>query len=267
MTVVPVDLERSRYGLKQVLRSEVVKLSSLRSTWWTLLATVVGTLGVTALTALSATNRPPGWYQGWRDWFDPTNRSLTGLALGVLAIGVLGVLAATSEYGSGTIRSSLAAAPRRPLLFGGKLMVAGILALAVSEALTFASFFLGQAIMSGGGAPSASLGQPGVLRAVALSGAFVALLGILGVALGVIIRHTAGAIGVFVGVTFLLPLLAQPAPGDLERYLPITMLANSVGAVLPQHRPLTAPVSFGLMAAYTVGAIVLAAVLFVRRDA
>lgn len=268
MTVVPFESMRGRYGLRQVVRGEVVKLTSLRSTWWTLLVTVVGTLGVTALAAHGATDHGPGWYQGWRNWFDPTNQSLTGLVLGVLALGVLGILAVTSEYGSGTIRSSLAAAPRRPLLLGGKVLVVGVLALAVSEVLTFASFALGQAILSGGGAPSASLGQPGVLRAVALSGIFVALLGLLGAALGVIIRHTAGAIGVFVGVTFLLPLLLHNAPGDLQRYVPITMLANSVGAVLPQHpSQLPAPVALGLMAAYSAAALGLAAVLFVRRDA
>ena len=126
---------------------------------------------------------------------------------------MFGVLAATGEYGTGTIRSSLAATPRRPLFLVGKVVVVGAIALAVGEVLTFASFWIGQAVLSGGGVPSATLGQPGVLRAVVLSGAFLALLGLLGLGLGVIIRHTAGAMAAYVGITFLIPLLHPNLPG------------------------------------------------------
>ena len=141
--------------------------------------------------------------------FDATNQSLTGLALGSLTIGVLGVLMITGEYGSGTIRSSLAATPRRPLFLGAKTVVIAAISLIVGEILTFACFFTGQAILSGN-APVASLGQPEVLRALLLTGAYLALLGMFGLGLGVIIRHTAGAITAFVGVIFLLPVLLQP---------------------------------------------------------
>jgi ABC-2 type transport system permease protein len=267
MTVLAPLESHSRYGLKQVVRAEWIKVFSLRSTMWTLLVTVVGTLGVTVLATHGQTDRPSGWYHGWHSWFDPTNQSLTGLALGTLAIGVLGVLAVTGEYGSGTIRSSLAAVPRRPLLLLGKLLVVSAIAVVVSEALTFACFGVGQVILSHGGAPSASLGQPGVLRAVALSGAFLALLGLLGVGLGFIIRHTAGAISAYVAITFLLPILSRAIPGNLGRFMPELMLANSVGAVLPHPDQLRAPVGFLLMALYCTVTLGIATFLFVRRDA
>jgi len=254
-----VEVPGGRYGIRQVVRSELAKMASLRSTFWTLLVTTVGTVGVTILTTANVQH-------GFED-FDPTNSALTGLALATLAIGVFGVLAATGEYGTGTIRASLAAAPRRRLFLVGKVLVVGSIALVVGELLTFASFWIGQAVLSTRGIPSATLGQPGVLRAVALSGAFLALLGLLALGLGVVIRHTAGAMAAYVGITFLLPLLIQHLPGNPVRYTPVGMLANSVSAVLPQSGQVSAPVGLLLMALYTTAVLGLAAVLIARRDA
>jgi ABC-2 type transport system permease protein len=252
-----------RYGLKQVMAGELTKIASLRSTLWTLLVMSLGMLGVTILSVHSATGHPRQWYQG----FDPTSQSLTGLALGTLAIGVLGVLAVTGEYGSGTMRSTLAAGPRRLVLLVGKVLVLGTIALVVSEVFTFACFWVGQAILSGGGAPSARLSQPGVLRAVALSGAFLALLGLIGLGLGVLIRHTAGAMAGYVGVTFLLPLIMTKIPGNPARFTPIPILANSVSAVIPQQGQLRAPVGFLLTALYATVILAVGAALLLRRDA
>jgi ABC-2 type transport system permease protein len=261
--LITLETPAGRYGLKQVMRAEVTKIASLRSTFWTLLVTVVGTLGVTILTTSNAPHHSRAGYQG----FDPTNTALTGLALATLAIGVLGVLSATGEYGTGTIRSSLAAAPRRPVFFAGKVLVVGLIALAVGEFLTFASFEVGQAILSAGGAPSATVGQPGVLRAVVLSGAFLALLGLVGLGLGVIIRHTAGAISAYVGVTFLLPVLLQLLPGNPSRFTPVGILANSVSVVVHQSGQVSAPVGFLLMVLYGTVIVGVGAALIVRRDA
>ena len=109
--------------------------------------------------------------------------------------------------------------------------------------------------------------RPGVLRAVTLSGAFLALLGLVGLGLGVIIRHTAGAIGAYVGLTFLLPLLIQRLPGDPSRYTPVGILANSVSAVTPQGNHVSVPVGFLLMVLYSAVVLGLGAVLIARRDA
>jgi ABC-2 type transport system permease protein len=177
------------------------------------------------------------------------------------------VLAVSGEYGTGTIRSSLSAAPRRPLLLLGKALVVGGIALAVGEVLVFASFWIGQAVLSAGGAPTATLSQAGVLRAVALSGAFLSLLGLMGLGLGVIIRHTAGAMAAFVGITFLLPVLLQRIPGTPSRYTPVGILANSVSAVMPQSNQLSAPTGFLLMILYCTVILGLGAVLIARRDA
>ncbi len=262
MTIAPTtDSRHWRAGLSQSIRAEWTKLTSLRSTKWTLLITVVGTLLVTFLAARSDLHHPRTWYQG----FDPTNVSLTGLAVGSLAIGVLGVLAMSGEYGTGTIRSSLSAMPRRGVLLTAKVAVVGIGTLVIGELLSFASFFVGQAVLSGG-APTASLGQPGVLRAVALSGAFLALFALLGLGLGTLIRHTAGAIAVFAGITLLAPILLHSIAGT-ARYAPEIIFANSVAAVVRQSDALSVTIGVVLMLAYCAGALGLGAVLLDRRDA
>ena len=204
-TLMPQPMAQRRYGLREAVRAEFTKIRTLRSTTWTLLATIVGTLLVTVLATSNIHRKGLIGPQA----FDPTNQSLTGLAIGQLTIGLLGILLITGEYGSGTIRSSLAAIPRRPLLLGAKVIVIATISLVVSEILAFACFFTGRSILSGN-APIASLGDPGVLRALLMAGAYLALLGMFGLGLGVIIRHTAGAITTFVGVIFLLPVLLQP---------------------------------------------------------
>jgi ABC-2 type transport system permease protein len=265
MTNVAVPLPTQRgYGIAQAVRGEVTKLASLRSTTWTLLATVVGTLLVTVLATDGIHRSGRGAWQG----FDPTNQSLSGLAIGQLTIGLLGILMITGEFGSGTIRSSLAAIPRRRVLLGAKVIVIAGISLVVSEILTFACFFIGRAILSGH-APVASLGQPGVLRALILSGTYLALLGMFGLGLGVIIRHTAGAITAFVGVIFLLPVLLQPlsAHGNPARFTPEHILASSVAAVVPETGSVSPTLGFVLMALYCAAALVGAMIILQRRDA
>jgi ABC-2 type transport system permease protein len=251
------------YGLRQAVRAEWAKIGSVRSTTWTLLATVVGTLLVTFL----ATRNIHRAGAGGRD-FDPTNQSLTGLAIGQLTIGLLGVLMITGEYGSGTIRSTLMATPRRPLLLGAKALVIAAISFVVGEALAFACFFLGRSLLSGH-APLASIGQPGVLRALVLTGAYMALLGLFGLGIGVIIRHSSGAIAAFVGVIFLLPTLLEPlnSYGNPSRFTPEAILADSVAAVVPQSGQLSPMVGFLLMALYSAVALGVGMLLLHRRDA
>lgn len=271
MTTIPVTAPRRatggatsgpwRAGLTQTMRAEWTKLVSLRSTRWTLLVTAVGTFLVTWLATRTELHHSAQWYRG----FDPTNQSLSGLAIGSLALGVLGVLAISGEYGSGTIRSSLSAMPRRVVLLTAKILVVGLGTLVVGEVLSFVSFFEGQAVLSGG-APTATLGQPGVLRAVALSGAFLALYALLGLGLGTIIRHTAGAIAVFAGVTLLAPILLHPL-GSISRFAPEVIFANSVAAVLPESDSVSVTLGVVLMLSYCAAALGLGAMLLQRRDA
>jgi len=288
------DLPPGRVGLLRSMAAEWTKLWSVRSTLWTLVGTAVAVVGLSALS--TGTITPSDIID------DPTRRSLVGIFLGQLVFGVLGVLVMSAEYGTGTIRSTLAAVPRRPLVLGAKVIVFGVVAVVVSEVLAFTAFALGQALLSARhavgtsaavaaragqlGVPvphglqgllsggSASLGQPGVLRAVVGGGLYLAVLGLLALGLATIIRHTAGAITTFVAIVLVLPLIVEALPASIghavSRYLP----AN-IGLVLfSTHGPpdrVTASFSpwagFALLVGYTVVVLVAGCWVLVRRDA
>src|SRR6266705_253722 len=184
---------RGHYRFGHVAQMEWIKLRSLRSTWWTLAFTAVAAIAVGVAVGLNTKNPSE----------DLTNNALAGVSVGLLLIGVLGVLVMTSEYTSGMIRATLAAAPNRSLVLAAKAAVFGAVALALGEATSFISFFAdGATLRHGIAAPT--LGQPGVLRAVVLTGAGFCLIGLLGLGLGAIIRHSAAAVGVLVAGVYVL---------------------------------------------------------------
>jgi ABC-2 type transport system permease protein len=263
-----------RYSIVGVVRSEWTKLRTVRSTTWSLVATIIVTIGIGALASYAQGNayNNSGFID--RASFDATHISLAGLLFGQIAIGVLGILAVTAEYSTGTIRATLSAIPNRPLVLAAKSLVFCALALFVGEVVCFAAFFLGQAILDGS-APSATLSGPGVLRAVVGSGLYLALLGVIALGLGVIIRHTAGAITAFVGVVLILPLVVQALPTSLIdkiwKFLPF-----SIGQTIGQTNPTTHDFSFptfspwaglAVLACYALSLLVIGGILLQRRDA
>ena len=204
-------------------------------------------------------------------WYivDPTHDCFIGLVLGQLLLGTLGVLAITSEFSSGMVRATFAAVPRRPLVLAAKAAVLGAVTLAVGEASAFAAFYAGQAVLNAP-APHAALGQPGVLRAVLMAGAYPALIAVIGLGLGAVVRHTAGAICVLVGVLFVLPLLFAPLSASVQNasknFLPHPM-ANALTAAKPLAHTLPPGLVFGLLCAYAIGALAAGACALTRRDA
>jgi ABC-type transport system involved in multi-copper enzyme maturation permease subunit len=267
MTLLMETARPERLGVRHAVRSEVTKILTLRSTTITFGITVLAALLVTGLATNAALHHRPGYYVG----FDPTQLSLTGLVVAGLTGGVFGALLVTGEYSSGTIRSTLAAMPRRPLVLVAKTGVTAAATVVFCELLSFVSFFLGQAILSGG-APSASLGSPGVLRAVAMTGVFIALMALMSFGFGLIFRSTAASIAAFAGVVFVLPLVMQGISQYDVRYLPTNILLKSIMSTVPAGRgglggPVSPAVGLLLMAAYAATAIAVGAVLFARRDA
>ena len=187
---------RGHYRFTDAARMEWVKLRSLRSTWWTLAVTIAAAAGIAVAVGANTENATG----------DLTNNALAGIALGLLLVGVLGVLAMTGEYSSGTIRSTLVAVPNRPLALAAKATVFGALALAAGEAAAFIAFFAGGAALPAA-IPAPTLGQPGVLRAVVLGGAGYCLIGLLGLGFGAVVRHTALAVGLLVGGVYVVAQL------------------------------------------------------------
>jgi ABC-type transport system involved in multi-copper enzyme maturation permease subunit len=254
------------YRAKNIAKSEVVKMLTLRSTAIMLGLTVVGSLLVTWLATNSARHKSPGWYSSVS--FDPTQQSMIGLIVACLIGGVFGALLITGEHASGTIRTTLSATPRRSLLLATKIAVAAVATLVVFELLSFVAFFLGEAILSGGGAPHANLGTPGALRAVVMTGAFITLTSLMSFGFGLIFRHTAAAIAAFAGVVFVLPLVMHGiSPADL-RYLPTNILTNSITATVNENPGAVSPaLGLVLMAVYASIVLAVGCALFVRRDA
>lgn len=203
------------YRLGGVVRSELTKMRSVRSTAWTLLLTIILTIGIGVIATSTVAGHWAHVSLADRLTFDPTNLSLVGLVAGQLTIGILGVLIITAEYSTGTIRSSLSAVPNRGTFLAAKVTTFALVALAVGEIVSFAAFFVGQAAL-GHSVPHATIGQPGVLRAVVGGGLYLTILGLLAVGLGTIIRHTAGAIVAFVGVLFLVPALTPAFPSSVQ---------------------------------------------------
>jgi hypothetical protein len=148
--------------------------------------------------------------------------------------------------------------------------VLGSATLAAGEILAFAAFLAGQAVLQGP-APRAALGQPGVLRAVLMAGAYPALIALIGLGLGAVIRHTAGAICVVVAVLFLLPPLVAPLGASTQdsvvRFLPEQIAALSLTAVRPVAPALSPAVAFALLCVYAAVALAAGAWQLARRDA
>jgi ABC-2 type transport system permease protein len=281
-TTVPVSTTRAalpaargRAGFGGALRSEFTKIRSVRSTYWSLLALVVITIGIGALFAFGRvqnfTQLPTGAQaaERARDIARATETSLFGLILGQLVIAVLGALTITSEYSTGMIRTSLAVMPRRGISLAAKAVVFGAIALVVGLVTSFISYFVGQAILSTHHLNS-TLGQPGVLRAVVGGGLFLAVCGLLSFGLGAVLRHTAGAITAAIGLLFVLFILSGFLPNNWAVHIDKWIPFNAGGAIW-EHDSGTAMFSpwtgFAVFCGYAAIALVAGLVLFRNRDA
>ncbi|HEX6471686.1 MAG TPA: ABC transporter permease subunit [Streptosporangiaceae bacterium] len=252
------------YGLRQAARMEWIKLRSLRSTTYALLLTAFGMITMGVVT-MANTKAPRGAEKIAS--FDPTNNVLAGVALGQLIVGALGVLVITGEYSSGTIRSTLAAVPDRRLALTAKAAVFGGLALVVGEVVTFVTFLAGRAALAAD-VPHPSLGDPDVLRAVLLSGAYLALVGLMGIGVGAITRHTASAIGALVGLLFVLPALLAGTTGTaVAKFFPTIIMGNSLGVSVPVDGVLSPWAGFAVLCLYPAVLLAVGGGLLVRRDA
>jgi ABC-2 type transport system permease protein len=256
---------RGRYRFRHAAAMEWIKLRTLRSTWWTLGISVAGAVAIGGAAGRAATNASG----------DLTNNALAGLVPGLLLAGVLGVLVMTSEYSSGMIRATLAAVPGRPLLLAAKAAVFGAVTLAAGEIAAFAAFFAGGATLPPG-VPAPALGQPAVLRAVLLSGTSFCLIGLLGLGLGAIIRHSPAAIGVLAGGVYVVAQVIGAVAHDVRAYMPVLIVGNSISTTRPLscggpagqcQQPLPAWTGLGLLCLYAAVALAAGGWLLSRRDA
>jgi ABC-2 type transport system permease protein len=260
-------------GFPGLMRAEWTKIRSVRSTVWTLIAFVVVCIGFTALIGWLSESHWYGPQAASRDasaLSDPVGFILgTGIGLGQLAIAVLGVLVITTEYSTGVIRASLLAVPRRLPMLAAKAVVFAVLLIVVTEIVAFCSFFVGSAILHAH--VPVSLGDAGVARAVIGAGLYLTVLGLFALAIGTMIRHTAGAISTIIGVVFVLPILSGLLPSSwgahINAYLP-----EQAGTLITHTREVSGDLlspwqGFGVLCIWTVLALAAAAYLLNRRDA
>lgn len=250
-----------------VIRSEFYKLRSVRSTFWTLAAAVGFNL---VIAGLAAAFIPPHLSPAEIAKTDAIRLSLAGLHLSQIAIGVLGALIITSEYGTGSIWTTFAAVPQRGVVLAAKTLVFTAAAMFVGLLSSFGAYEVFQAFLSGDQLRS-SLSDPGVLRAVCGGGLYLAALGIFGLGLGTILRSSTGAIATLFGILFVPQILIGLLPNSWQStvgpYLPMQAGSDIFIANRPEAGSLGPWVGFTVFTMYAVVALVVGFVLISRRDA
>ena len=249
-----------------VLRSEARKLGTVRFTFLALVAT----LAFNVVTAVLLGILLPGHLSAHQKaTIDSVRVSLGGLHLSQIAVGLLGVLAVTSEYSSGMIRATLAAVPQRRLLLTAKALVLTATAAAAGIATCLAAYLVFQAFLPAGDVMRTTLADPGVLRAVTGAGLYLTVLGLLGFGLGTIFRSSAGAVAVLFGVLFVPTLLTALLPSSwqdtLGAYLPMNA-GDAIYIVRPEAQMLQPWAGFGVFCLYAAAALAGGFVLIRRRD-
>lgn len=246
----------------RLVLSEWTKLRSVRSTLWSLLVAVVFTVGLSILVpAVRIHHLRPGEHID-----NPLELTLAGIQMAQLAVGVLGVLVISGEYATGMIRATMAAAPRRLPVLAAKAIVYGLTVFVLMLPAAFAAFFIGHAILQ----PhhqAVAFASHGVVRALVGAALYLTVVGLFGLALGAIVRNTAGGIALFAGIMFVLPPLMNVLPTSWNNaaspYLPLQagerVLQLQGGTLSPWQ-------GFAVLCGYAVAAFAIAAVLLRRRD-
>ena len=239
-----------------VLRSEWTKLWSVRSTWWctAVYLLVVGGGGWLAAAGTDSAARADVAVQ----------TALTGFGIGQLVLVVLGVLVVTGEFASGMALVSLTAVPRRSRLLLAKTVVVLAYCLVLSALLAVVCALAARTLTAvpGGVQP----GDPAVLRTLGLQVGAAGLVGVLSVALGTVLRSTAGAVGIAMALVFVAPPALALVGSRLASRLSQSLPALRVGedAFLAVATPWQ--IGMAVLAGWTVVVWLLGAVLFARRD-
>lgn len=259
----------------RVVRSEWIKFWSVRSTVWTLLgaAIAIPLIGMlmSAVASGDITGPGNGGASGSRlGGMSPLDLSLNGVAFAMLIVGVLGVLVGSREYATGQIRTTLQAVPHRLMALGGKAVVLGSVVFAAMLASAFVAFFGGQAILASSGAASVSITDAGSLQGVIGAAGYLAGVALIGLALGFLLRSTAGAIGTLVAGLMIVPgILALLLPdswlGALD-YLP-SAAGDAMRGVSDLTSSLDGWTGLVVFVAWIVAAMAGAGFMLERRDA
>ncbi|BDZ46233.1 ABC transporter permease subunit [Naasia aerilata] len=225
--VLPVPAA-SGVSFAGVLRSERIKLTSLRSTVWTVLSAVAGSVGFAGLIVLGILVAPAeGGDAGEIVAATFGERPALGaigfvVLIAQLLVAVLGVLVVSAERSSGLLAATVAAVPRRTPILAAKLVVSGVASFAVGLVIGVATWLVVQPSLPTIGKPAWEV-DAGTLQVVLGTALYLAMISVLSTALGSLFRSSAAGLGLVLGVLLLLPGVLPMIPlvgGGLAQILP-----------------------------------------------
>ncbi|OPC78097.1 hypothetical protein B4N89_38500 [Embleya scabrispora] len=258
----------ARLTFGRILDSEWAKIKTVRSTVWTLLALfAVSVLISWGIAALAASDVAKDVAEGKKN--DAPDLLTVGVAFGQIAALVLGVMSMTAEYSTGMIRTSLTAVPWRASMLTAKAVVLALVLFVVGAITGFCCYFLANLMLDAKDV-GVDLGEPGVIRALIGTGLYLAVLGLFGMALGVLLRHTAGAITLGIALIFVVGGVVGLIPGRTGDWIAKLMPANAGGQVMSVEaadKMLQPWPGFAVFAAETLILLLLGALLLEKRDA
>jgi ABC-type transport system involved in multi-copper enzyme maturation permease subunit len=268
-TAVPRLESTGRVGQTRVILSEWTKLHSLRSTRWSVLAAVVLTIGLPAVFAAVTASHWGSMSPHERADRHPLDIALAGVNLSQLAVGVLGVLVVTGEYATGMIRATFTAVPKRLPVLWAKIIVFGVVTFALMLPSVLIAFWVSQAILAGHHILQISLSAPGVARSVFGGAVYLMLFGVFCMALGAIVRNTAGGIATFVALFFVIPPLLNVFPTSWQNainpWIPNSAW-RSIFQLTHSSHSLSPAGGLAVTLGYIAFAVALTALLLARRD-
>lgn len=263
-----VSTGRRRGDFANLIRAELVKVGTLRSTYWALLVAAASNIG---FAALAAAVLAPRLKPSELAHVDVVQLALAGLHLSQVAYGVLGALIITGEYGSGMIRTTFAAVPRRRTVLVAKAVVFAATALITATLSTVAAYATFLATLPANTLTGTGFSDSGVTRAVLGGGLYLTAYGLLGVGLGALLRSSAGAIATLLGLLFVPPLLLNLLPGSwkdtIGPYIPMQSGSQIFIAANREAASLTPWTGFGVFCLYAAVALLAGIALINRRDA
>jgi ABC-2 type transport system permease protein len=251
--------------ISRIIMGEWTKLRTLPSTWRTAAISLAVSVGLGAIFCVAEAGQWANMTAEQHQVFDATSCSLFGMMIAIVLLGALAVRSVTAEYASGMIRSTFTAMPARRLVLAGKAAIVAAFAFPVALVGNFVAFEIGQRIFAGKHL-QVTLGHPGVLGAIVLGAVAVSLVAVVGVGLGGVIRHTAGATTALAVVIVGGVTLGQLLPAGLRGYLPGT----AIQAAVTVHRSaglLSPGVAIVVLAGYGVVALGAALLRVGHRDA
>lgn len=249
---------------RRVLYSEWTKFRSVRSSWWSIAVATVLTVGIgIAISLAAAADRTSTALAS-----NIATRSEIGTIFAQLALGTLGVLMMSGDYGTGMIRSSMTVVPKRLPVLWAKLTVYAAVVITSTMVTSLAAFLLGQLVWRGNGRLAVSLGDPGVARIVVGASLYLTVAGLCAIAIATLLRSTAASITAVVGLFFVLPTVLTEMPAGIAnaaKYLPSNAGGAMSGLATSSHvlRPWA---GFVLLCGYAVVAVAAAAWRLRRSD-